>query len=87
MLTIALTGLLISCAMPATSWPIDAIFSERTSWSWARVSLSSVSASSRFFLAEIGGAALHRALEVEVDLLGRAQLVAQGAPHLLEREA
>ena len=35
---------------------------------------------------EVGGAHLHRALEVEVDLLGRAQLVAQRAPHLLERE-
>ena len=35
---------------------------------------------------EIGGAHLHRALEVEVDLLGRAQLVAQRAAHLLERE-
>ena len=29
---------------------------------------------------------LHLALEVEVDRLGRAQLVAQRAPHLLERE-
>src|SRR5450755_1443721 len=35
---------------------------------------------------EIVGAHLDRALEVEVDLFGRAQLVAQLAPHLLERE-
>ena len=27
-----LTGLLISCATPATSWPSDAIFSLCTSW-------------------------------------------------------
>ena len=37
-------------------------------------------------LREVVGAALHRALEIEVHLLGRPQLVAQRAAHLLERE-
>ena len=42
----AFTGLLISCAMPATSRPIDASFSERTRLSCARRSFSSASCSS-----------------------------------------
>ncbi len=44
------------------------------------MSLSSASAR------EICGSHLHGALEIEVDLLRRAQLVAQRAAHLLERE-
>ena len=83
----ALTGLLISCAMPATRRPIDASFSERTRSSCARRSFSSASCSSRVALLEHLGAAPHLALEVDVQRLGRAQLVAQRAPHLLEREA
>ena len=43
----ALTGLLISCAMPATRRPIEASFSERTRSSCARRSFSSASCSSR----------------------------------------
>ena len=43
-----LTGLLISCATPATSRPSDAIFSECTSFVSAPLSSVYASASSRF---------------------------------------
>ncbi|MBV6406449.1 MAG: hypothetical protein GFGODING_03239 [Flavobacteriales bacterium] len=41
------TGLLISCAMPAVSWPRDAIFSAFTSWLWVRFRWSLLACSSR----------------------------------------
>ena len=36
------TGVLISCATPATSWPKEAIFSELISLSWVSFNSSSV---------------------------------------------
>ena len=60
-----LSGFLISCAMPAVSWPSEAIFSDCTSRSWVRRrSASAVSAAVRRALCRVRSSWNSRAFSI-----------------------